>query len=160
MVIIKQVPGATPSVVVRYEGGALTVNGAPADPGAVIEYGESCATVSDDPAVRFAVEALPSAPEDAPPVDEAGIALASWRASCWVDRWQIIAALDLIDLSHWPKIEAHAARPECDPVTRSAIRNVARIPRQSEIVDFFAWLLDLEPPQVDDLFRLAETIRG
>lgn len=63
MITVRQVLGATPSVVARYEGGVLTVNDAPVDPGAVIEYGESCATISDDPSVRFEVEALPSEPE-------------------------------------------------------------------------------------------------
>ena len=87
-------------------------------------------------------------------------ALAEERAAMAVDRWQMIAALDLTDAGYWPTISAWAEDPSCDPVTRSAIRNVQRVPRVSEMVDFFQWLLHIGPEQTDAIFRLAATIRG
>ena len=172
MVLIRQIPGAEPHVTVRYETGALTVNGLPADPGAVIEYGESCATVSDDPRVRFAVEALPSAPDEPFEIDQAEIAaaaLATERAAMVADKWQIVAILDLEEPALWQRItdwaegrlaETEPELPPCDPITRSAIRNAITIPRLSQIVDLLAWLLAWDGDRVDQLFRLSMALRG
>ncbi len=88
------------------------------------------------------------------------VALAEERLGMSVDRWQMIAALDLTDPSYWQTINAWASNPSCDPVTKSAILNVQRIPRLSQMVDFFQWLLGITPEQTDNIFRLATTIRG
>jgi len=87
-------------------------------------------------------------------------ALAQERAAMVADKWQIIAAMNLIDPGLWPKVLAFRASADCDPITAAAIDYATRLPRQSETIDMLAYLLDLDPTQVDDLFRLAMRQKG
>ena len=87
-------------------------------------------------------------------------ALADERAAMVADKWQLLAALDLIDPTLWPQVEAYRASPACDRVTARAIDYAVTLPRNSETIDMLAYLLGMDAGQVDDLYRLAMTIRG
>ena len=82
------------------------------------------------------------------------------RSNMVADKWQLVAALDLIDPTLWPKIETYRESPECDRVTARAIDFAITLPRNSETIDMLAYLLGMDSTQVDDLYRLAMTIRG
>lgn len=87
-------------------------------------------------------------------------ALAAERGAMVADKWQLVAALDLIDPGLWPLVETYRASPECDRVTARAIDYAITLPRVSETIDMLAYLLGMDAGQVDDLYRLAMTIRG
>lgn len=93
-------------------------------------------------------------------------ALAQERATMVADKWQVVAALEILHPGAWAGIMAFRTakdewgNPLCDPVTGAAIDYAVTLPRLSETIDMLAYLLGLEAAQVDDLYRLAMTIRG
>ena len=93
--------------------------------------------------------------------------LAADREGVVVDYWQLRAALDIADATLWPMIEGYARGelvlegvPPCDPVTRAAILYAPRVPRLSEAIAFLTYLLAWTDEQVDELFRVAASLRS
>lgn len=87
-------------------------------------------------------------------------ALVKWRRNAVTEKWRVIAALNLLDVAIWPQIQAYAADPECDVISRAAIEHAENIPRMSEVIDLIAYRLGWDNDQVDALFRAAMQIRG
>ena len=55
-------------------------------------------------------------------------------------------------------LDAASDNPELPWVMRDAIKSAGEWHRNAPEIDELAWLLDLTPPEIDDLFRLAETL--
>ena len=87
-------------------------------------------------------------------------ALAQERAGMVADKWQIVAALEILEPGAWPKVATFRASPLCTPVLAAAIDYAITLPRMSESVATLAWAMDLPDERVDAVFRLAMMIRG
>lgn len=87
-------------------------------------------------------------------------ALAQERAGMVADKWQIVAALEILEPGAWPKVATFRASPLCTPVFAAAIDYAITLPRMSESVATLAWAMDLPDERVDAVFRLAMMIRG
>lgn len=126
----------------------------------VVEYGEEsganvvCSGSDHTYSIEPSAWVNPNPPPEPDPVAVAQAALEAWRANEYVKSWQIIAELGG---TAWGAIQAYAARPEADHVTRTLINYPpAEIPRASDFVGRLAALLQMDDLAVDDLFRRAK----
>lgn len=87
-------------------------------------------------------------------------ALEQERKSMVADKWQVVAALEVLHPGCWPLVADFRQSPKCTPVLGAAIDYAITLPRASESVETLAWIMDLDEFQVDEVFRLAMTIRG
>ncbi len=85
---------------------------------------------------------------------QAGI-LAAERLGMIVSRRQARLALGEAGCA---SLDAAADNPALPWPMRDAIKSAHEWHRNAPEIDELAWLLDLTPPEIDDLFRLAETL--
>lgn len=84
--------------------------------------------------------------------------LAQWRQNCLVAKWRLIAVLNMTAPEVWPAVEAYADSPECDPISRSAIKNATDIARSAQVIDLLAYRIGWDNTRMDELFKAAEAI--
>ena len=81
--------------------------------------------------------------------------LAAERAAMIVSRRQARLALGE---ARCAALDAAADNPALPWPMHDAIKSAHEWHRNAPEIDELAWLLDLTPPEIDDLFRLAETL--
>lgn len=150
-----------PSRQVIYRQGVLIIDGQEMPPGDyALDYDEAggCATGSDSPDCTFIVIPStwvdPTLPPEPDPEAEALAALEAWRAGTVADAWQLAFVLGEV---RWAALEAWA---DGYFNTRILVAKATVIPRASETVALMAWVLDMEPDEVDEVFRVAMGMRA
>lgn len=82
--------------------------------------------------------------------------LPDMRANMRVQRWKIIVALGEIQ---WHKILDFCISEKCNWAMRQTIDTITEIPRISEFVDLLMYILDLNDLEIDDIFKIALSLR-
>jgi len=100
---------------------------------------------------------IPSDEPPMPPEPTPEEALAAWRATATCTAMQGQLALGP---ERWSLVEEYRDAPETTWHERVIINSASEWRRDSQNIAFFAYLLDLEDEQVDDLFRVAQGIKA